>query len=145
MAGLAGIHEMLGGLVVIAFVVVALLAAIAAAGRDMRWVRTSSFVAAGLLAVQYLLGLLLLGNGFRNSTTHYVIGLLVLVPVALQHTSGRRLSERVHGVALMNGGYGKYSYPPDRTSDPRVKAYVEDQEELRLKLLDDLRGVDADP
>ena len=101
MAGLAGIHEMLGGLVVIAFVVVALLAAIAAAGRDMRWVRTSSFVAAGLLAVQYLLGLLLLGNGFRNSTTHYVIGLLVLVPVALQHTSGRRLSERVHGVALM--------------------------------------------
>ncbi len=92
---------MLGGLVVIAFVVVALLAAIAAAGRDMRWVRTASFVAAGLLAVQYLLGLLLLGNGFRNSTTHYVIGLLVLVPVALQHTSGRRLSERVHGVALM--------------------------------------------
>lgn len=101
MAGLAGIHELLGGLVVVALVVVAILAAIAAAGRDMRWVRTASFVAAGLLAVQYLLGLLLLGNGFRNSTTHYVIGLLVLVPVALQHASGSRLSEQARGVAIM--------------------------------------------
>ena len=101
MAGLAGIHELLGVVVVVAFVVVAILAAVAAAGRDMRWVRTASFVAAGLLALQYLLGLLLLGNGFRNSTTHYVVGLLVLVPVVLQHTSGRGLSEKVHGVALM--------------------------------------------
>jgi hypothetical protein len=100
-AGLAGIHEMLGGLVVVALIVVAILAAIAAAGRDMRWVRTASFVAAGLLALQYLLGLLLLGNGFRNSTTHYVIGLLVLVPVALQHSSGRRLSEQTRGLAIM--------------------------------------------
>jgi hypothetical protein len=45
----------------------------------------------------------------------------------------------MHGVALMNAGYGKYAYPPDRTSDPRVKAYVDDQEELRLKLLEQLR------
>ncbi len=92
---------MLGGLVVVALIVVAILAAIAAAGRDMRWVRTASLVAAGLLALQYLLGLLLLGNGFRNSTTHYVIGLLVLVPVALQHSAGRRLSEQTRGVAIM--------------------------------------------
>jgi hypothetical protein len=45
----------------------------------------------------------------------------------------------MHGVALMNAGYGKYAYPPDRTSDPRVKAYVDHQEELRLKLLEELR------
>jgi hypothetical protein len=45
----------------------------------------------------------------------------------------------MHGVALMNAGYGKYAYPPDRTSDPRVKAYVDDQEEIRLRLLDQLR------
>jgi hypothetical protein len=48
----------------------------------------------------------------------------------------------MHGVALMNGGYGKYSYPPDRTSDPRVKAYVENQEQLRIELLDRLRKSD---
>src|ERR1043165_6032194 len=45
----------------------------------------------------------------------------------------------MHGVALMNAGYGKYAYPPDRTGDPRVKAYVDHQEELRLKLLEQLR------
>jgi hypothetical protein len=45
----------------------------------------------------------------------------------------------MHGVALMNAGYGKYKYPPDRTSDPRVKAYVDDQEQLRLKLLERLK------
>jgi hypothetical protein len=45
----------------------------------------------------------------------------------------------MHGVALMNAGYGKYAYPPDRTSDPRVKAYVDHQEEFRLKLLEELR------
>jgi hypothetical protein len=45
----------------------------------------------------------------------------------------------MHGVALMNAGYGKYDYPPDRTSDPRVKAYVDHQEALRLKLLGQLR------
>jgi hypothetical protein len=41
-------------------------------------------------------------------------------------------------VALMNAGYGKYAYPPDRTGDPRVKAYVEDQEQLRVKLVAEL-------
>ena len=45
----------------------------------------------------------------------------------------------MHGVALMNAGYGKYAYPPDRTGDPRVKAYVEDQEQLRVKLVAELR------
>jgi hypothetical protein len=45
----------------------------------------------------------------------------------------------MHGVALMNAGYGKYAYPPDRTSDPRVKEYVDNQEQLRLELLKQLR------
>ncbi|MCD6030656.1 MAG: hypothetical protein K0S78_2830 [Thermomicrobiales bacterium] len=92
---------MLGGLVIVAFIIMVILAAIAAAGRDMPWLRTASFIAAGLLALQYILGLLLLGGGFRNSTVHYVVGLLVVVPVALQHGSGRRLSEQTRGVALI--------------------------------------------
>jgi hypothetical protein len=45
----------------------------------------------------------------------------------------------MHGVALMNAGYGRYAYPPDRTSDPRVKAYVSHQEDLRVDLLRQLR------
>jgi hypothetical protein len=99
--GLAGIHEILGGLVVVAFIVVAILAAIAATGRDMRWVRTMSFIAAGLLALQYLVGVLLLANGRSNSNAHVAIALLVLVPVALQHSSARRLSTQSRAVALL--------------------------------------------
>ena len=99
--GLAGIHEILGGLVVAAFIVMAILAAIAATGRDMPWIRQASFVAAGLLLLQYLVGVLLLANGSRNTGSHIVIALLVLIPVALQHSSARRLSSQSRAVALL--------------------------------------------
>lgn len=48
----------------------------------------------------------------------------------------------MHGVALMNAGYGRYTYPPDRSSDPRVKEYIRDQEEVRHNLLKRLRTSD---
>ena len=99
--GLAGIHEILGGLVVVVFIVMAILAGVAATGRDIQWVRTASFIAAGLLALQYVVGVLLLANGFRNSNTHVAIALLVLIPVALQHSSARRLSPQSRAVALL--------------------------------------------
>jgi heme A synthase len=99
--GLAGIHEILGGLVVAAFIVMAILAAIAATGRDMPWIRQASFVAAGLLLLQYLVGVLLLANGSRNTGSHIVIALLVLIPVALQHSSARRVSSQSRAVALL--------------------------------------------
>ena len=98
---MAGFHEILGGLVVVAFIVTAILAAIAAAGRDDRWVRTVSFIAAGLLALQYVVGVVLLAGGSRNDNAHYLIALLVIVPVALEHSSARRLSPQTRGVALM--------------------------------------------
>jgi heme A synthase len=99
--GLAGIHEILGGLVVVAFILLAILAAIAAAGRDMPWIRQASFIAAGLLLLQYVVGVLLLANGFRNSGSHVAIALLVLIPVALQHSPARRLSPQTRNVALL--------------------------------------------
>ena len=99
--GLAGIHEMLGGLVVVAFIVMAILAAIAATGREIGWIRQASFIAAGLLALQYLVGVLLIANCFRNSAEHLVIALLVLIPVGLQHSSTRRLSSQTRNVALL--------------------------------------------
>ncbi len=99
--GLAGIHEILGGLVVVAFIVMAILAAIAATGRDIPWIRQWSFIAAGLLVLQYLVGVLLLANEARNTGEHIVIALLVLIPVALQHSSARRLSSQSRAVALL--------------------------------------------
>ena len=99
--GLSGIHEILGGLVVLGFIVMAILAALAATGRDIGWIRQASFIAAGLLVLQYLVGVLLLANGFRNTSSHLVIALLVLIPVALQHSSARRLSSQSQDVALL--------------------------------------------
>jgi heme A synthase len=99
--GLSGIHEILGGLVVVAFIVMAILAAIAATGRDIQWIRQASFIAAGLLVLQYLVGVLLLANEARNTGEHIVIALLVLIPVALQHSSARRLSSQSRAVALL--------------------------------------------
>jgi heme A synthase len=98
---LSGIHEILGGLVVVAFIVMAILAAIAATGRDIPWFRQASFIAAGLLVLQYLVGVLLLANNARNTGEHIVIALLVLIPVALQHSSARRLSSQSRAVALL--------------------------------------------
>ena len=60
-----------------------------------------SFIAAGLLVLQYVVGVLLIANGFRNSATHVAIALLVLIPVALQHSSARRLSPQTRDVALL--------------------------------------------
>ena len=53
----------------------------------------------------------------------------------LQRDPYAALLMAMHGVALMNAGYGKYAYPPDRSGDPRVKAYIDHQEQLRFKLL----------
>ncbi len=100
-SGLAGIHELVGGLVVVAFIVLVILAALQAAGGNDRWARTMSFVAAGLLVLQYILGVALLSSGARNTTSHYIIALLVVVPVALQHSSAKRLSSQTRAVALV--------------------------------------------
>ncbi len=99
--GLVGFHQLVGGLVVVAMIVVVIFAAIQAAGGEGRWTRIASFVAAGLLLLQYLLGVLLLGNGLRNTGTHYAIAVLILVPVALEHSSAKRLSIQTRGLAML--------------------------------------------
>jgi hypothetical protein len=46
----------------------------------------------------------------------------------------------MHGVGLLTQGYGLLTYLPDYTPDPQVKEFLRDQESLRLRLLDQLRG-----
>lgn len=45
----------------------------------------------------------------------------------------------LHGVGLMNAGYGRLAYPPDRSTDPRVQEYISHQDALKVKLLEHLR------
>ncbi len=100
-AGLSGIHEMLGGIVVVLMIIVAILAAISAGGGSNNMFRPASMLAAGVYILQILLGVLLIGNGFRNSTGHYLVGLLILIPVALQHSSAKRLQPRTRDITIM--------------------------------------------
>ncbi|MFN8590252.1 MAG: hypothetical protein U0031_02240 [Thermomicrobiales bacterium] len=101
MEGLAGIHQLIGGLVVVAFIVVMVLAALQAAGRSGNATRTFSMVAAGLLVLQYVIGFILVGSGARNQVGHYIIALLILVPVALQHTVMKRFGPQTVGIATL--------------------------------------------
>lgn len=100
-AGLAGIHEMLGGIVVVVLIIVAILAAISGGGGSNSMLRPASMLAAGLYLLQIILGILLIGNGMRNSTGHYLVGLLILIPVALQHSAAKRMQARTRDYATM--------------------------------------------
>jgi hypothetical protein len=93
-------------LVVVALIVTALLAAVDAARATNEEtkggaLRIVSYAAAGLLLLQYVLGLLLLGSDARNSVGHYLIALLVIVPVGLQHGTGRRMTPQMRSIATI--------------------------------------------
>ncbi|HWO40917.1 MAG TPA: DUF3891 family protein [Candidatus Eisenbacteria bacterium] len=45
----------------------------------------------------------------------------------------------LHGVGLMNAGYGKVTYPPDRSADPRVQDYIRHEDSVRIKLTEACR------
>lgn len=82
------LHFILGTVVVIAYVVVAILNILRATGRDLPIARTISMAAAALLLLQYVVGFLLMGAGFRNSNLHYLIALLAIVPIGVEHGYG---------------------------------------------------------
>jgi heme A synthase len=98
---MAGLHQTVGGLVVVAWIVVTILAAIEAGTGRRQWTKPASFVAAALLLLQYVLGFGLLGSGLQNSAGHYIIALLILIPVAVQQTSEKRLSTQARGTAVV--------------------------------------------
>jgi hypothetical protein len=82
---MVGLHNIVGTLVVLAYLVLTVVNVLRARGSDLPWARTLSFVAAGLLLIQYLLGFWLLGSGHRNQVAHYVFALLAIVTVGLEH------------------------------------------------------------
>src|SRR5262245_59799573 len=98
---MAGIHQTVGGLVVVAWIVVTIIAAIEAGSGNFRWTRTASFAAAALLLLQYVLGFGLLGSGAQNSAGHYIIALLILIPVAVQQAAVRRIAPEHRGLTVI--------------------------------------------
>ena len=104
MIQVASFHEIVGGLVVVAFIVMTILAAFEAAGHGGRqWTRQRRSLPRRCCSCSTCLASVLLGNGVRNSTEHYVIALLILVPVAFQHTVGAATldADARHGSSLI--------------------------------------------
>lgn len=87
--GLTGIHNIVGTLVVVAYLALTIVNALRLRGGDVPWARPLSFVAAGLLLLQYLLGFALLGQGRQIILTHYVVALLAILTVGLEHGYAR--------------------------------------------------------
>lgn len=79
------VHNIVGTAVVVAYLALAVVNALRMGGRSFSWVRGLSFAAAALLLVQYVIGFWLLGDGYRNATSHYLFALLAIITVGLEH------------------------------------------------------------
>lgn len=100
--GLRGIHNIVGTLVVAAFLLLTVLNALRVAGRDIPATRPLSMVAAGLLLIQYLLGFLLLGQGLPLNPAHVLVALAAILTVGLEHGfAATRRTERDRAVAAL--------------------------------------------
>jgi hypothetical protein len=82
---MVAVHNVVGTLVVVAYLVLAVAYGLRLRGGDAAWARPLSFAAAGLLLVQYLIGFYLLGSGNEQQASHYAFALLALVTVGLEH------------------------------------------------------------
>jgi hypothetical protein len=78
-------HEGLGTLVVIAYLALTVVYVLQLTGRTITWSRQLSFIAAGLLLFQYVIGFGLLSSDHDVSPFHYIIALAALITVGLEH------------------------------------------------------------
>lgn len=79
------VHQTVGTLVVLAFLVLTVVNVLRATGRQIGWARPLSFGAAGLLVLQYLLGFSLLGSGHKITAWHYLFALSAILTVGVEH------------------------------------------------------------
>ena len=82
---MVGFHNLVGTLVVIAFLALTVVNLLRVTGRELPWARGLSFAAAALLLLQYLIGFALLGQGHPSPAVHYVVALLAIITVGLEH------------------------------------------------------------
>lgn len=78
-------HEGIGSLVILAFLAVVVLNVLQLKGRTITRARQVSFAAAGLLALQYVIGFSLLGGNHSVNAFHFLFALGALVTVGMEH------------------------------------------------------------
>jgi heme A synthase len=90
----AQVHEIVGTLVVLAFLALTAVYVMQLRGKEIAWSRQLSSVAGGLLLLQIALGFGLLGGDNDVSPFHYLIALCTVATVGLEH--GKALAEPDH-------------------------------------------------
>lgn len=99
---MTAVHNVVGTLVVVAYLALVVANILRWRGGDAAWARPLSFAAAGLLILQYLLGFWLLGSGRGNQQSHYAFALLAIVTVGLEHGYAQtRSTARARAVAAL--------------------------------------------
>jgi hypothetical protein len=79
------VHMGIGILVVVAFLALAVVNILRVTGKSIPWAKQLSFTAAGLLALQYVLGFGLLGSSHKITAIHYLFALAAIIPVGIEH------------------------------------------------------------
>lgn len=87
------VHETVGTLVLIAFLALIVVNALRLSGRSIPWARQLTFLASGLLLLQYVLGFGLLGGSSSITPWHYLIALSALIPVGAEHGLANQQSD----------------------------------------------------
>lgn len=83
---MTNVHMIVGSAVVVAYVIVlAFNLRTAATGAEFSRQKMVTYVAATLLLIQYTLGFSLLGGGNNISGFHYLIALVAILPVGMEH------------------------------------------------------------
>jgi len=94
------VHQGIGVLVVIAFLALAVVNILRVTGKSIPWAKQLSYGAAGLLAVQYVLGFSLLGNDHKITAWHYLFALAAIIPVGIEHGMGNAREAETPGSGL---------------------------------------------
>lgn len=105
---MVSVHMVVGSLVVIAYIVLAVVNWIQfRRNEDISWSRQLSMLAGALLLVQIALGFNLLAGDHSITAAHYIVALLALVPVGVEHSMAKAResrSERQRLTALATTG-----------------------------------------
>ena len=103
---MVGLHNIVGTLVVLAFLALTVINVLRVTGRRVPIATPLSYIAAVLLLVQIVLGFTLLGGGSPVVPLHYILALLALVTVGAEHgyASNRAAPELRAMAALLATG-----------------------------------------
>jgi uncharacterized membrane protein len=95
-------HNLVGTLVVLAFLVLTVINVVRLTGRDLAFARPVAMAGAALLLLQYVLGFGLLGSGRRITPVHFLVALLAIIPVGMDHGyAANRATPRARAAASL--------------------------------------------